>query len=150
MKIPFSFLPIPPDSAFPNRDEIKRPIVALLIANGDRQTIIFCVVDSGADLCVFPASLATRLGFALRRDKASAFSGSGETTQMAFFVEVQATILPMDGPNIDPNQEPLAFPLYAGFCDTLEHVGMGLLGQEGFFSRFTVHFNNAESYFEIL
>ena len=150
MRIPFSFLPIPPDTAFPNRDEIKRPIVALLITNGDRQTVVFCVVDSGADLCVFPASLANRLGIELSKDKASAFSGSGETTQMAYFEEIQATILPMDGPNIDPNQEPLTFLLYAGFCDTLEHVGMGLLGQEGFFSRFTVHFRSAESYFEIL
>jgi hypothetical protein len=69
---------------------------------------------------------------------------------MTYFEEVQATILPMDSPNIDPGQEPLTFPLYAGFCDTLEHVGMGLLGQEGFFSRFTVNFHNAESYFEIL
>ncbi len=28
------------------------------------------------------------------------------------------------------------FDLYAGFCDTLEHVGLGLLGQVGFLSRF--------------
>ncbi len=124
--------------------------MALLITNGERQTVIFCVVDSGADLCIFPASLADRLGIELPKDRSSAFSGSGETTQMAYFVEVQATMLAMDGPNIDPGQEPLTFSLYAGFCDTLEHVGMGLLGQEGFFSRFTVHFHNVQSYFEIL
>ena len=55
----------------------------------------------------------------------------------------------MDATNIEPDQQPLAFPLYAGFCETLEHIGMGLLGQEGFFSRFAVSFNNAQSYFEI-
>ena len=56
----------------------------------------------------------------------------------------------MDSPNIEPDQHPLTFPIFAGFCDTLEHIGMGLLGQEGFFSRFEVSFYNAQSYFEII
>lgn len=149
MKIPFSVLPASPDSAFFDRSELKRPIVALLLAKDDHQVIVYAVVDSGADLCVFPASLATSLGIALPNDKASVFSGSGETPQIAYFEQVQATILPMDATNIEPDQQPLAFPLYAGFCETLEHIGMGLLGQEGFFSRFAVSFNNAQSYFEI-
>ncbi len=150
MRLPFSFLPVPSDTAFPHRTEIKRPVVALLLEKGDPKVVVFAVVDSGADLCVFPASMARDLGMEIPNSRSSAFSGSGDTTQMAYFEEVRATIMPMDGPNIDPNQQPLTFPLYAGFCDTLEHVGMGLLGQEGFFSRFTVRFNNAESYFEIL
>jgi hypothetical protein len=150
MKIPFSNLPVGSDSAFPLRTELKRPIVALLLAKEDRQFVVFAIVDSGADLCIFPASVATRLGITLPNDKASAFSGSGETTQLAYFETIQATILPMDAPNIDPDQEPIAFPLYAGFCETLEHIGMGLLGHEGFFSRFTVSFHNLQNYFEIL
>lgn len=55
----------------------------------------------------------------------------------------------MDGPNIEPDQGSLTFPLFAGFCETLEHVGMGLLGQEDFFSRFTIQFSAAQNYFEI-
>lgn len=70
--------------------------------------------------------------------------------QTAWFEEIQATILPMEAPNIEPDQEPLVFPLYAGFCETMEHIGMGLLGQEGFFSRFAVNFHHAQNYFEIL
>jgi hypothetical protein len=68
---------------------------------------------------------------------------------MAYFAEVQATLLPMEGPGIDPDQYPMTFPLYAGFRETLEHVGMGLLGQEGFFSRFQVSFCSAQGYFEV-
>jgi hypothetical protein len=56
----------------------------------------------------------------------------------------------MEAPNIEPNQEPLTFPLYAGFCETMEHIGMGLLGQDGLFSRFAVSFHHAHNYFEIL
>jgi hypothetical protein len=150
MKIPFSFLPAGPDSAFPLRSELKRPIVALLLANGERRVIVYAVVDSGADVCVFPASVARDLDIQIPNERASTFSGSSDAIQMAYFDEIQATILPMESAKIAPNQEPISFPLYSGFCETLEHVGMGLLGHEGFFSRFEVRFNHAESYFEIL
>ena len=150
MKIPFSFLPVEPDSAFPNRSEIKRPIVALLLSANDRRVVVFCVVDSGADLCVFPASVAADLGINIPNQSRSLFSGSNDETQLAYFEPVQATILPMDSLSIEPNQEPLTFPLYAGFCETLEHFGMGLLGQEGFFSQFAIQFHASDGYFEIL
>jgi len=150
MKIPFSFLPVQPDSAFPDRSEIKRPIVALHLTAGERSVIFFAVVDSGADLCVFPASVAADLGIDIPNRSCSLFSGSNDANQLAYFEELQATILPMEAPNIDPNQEPLTFPLYAGFCETLEHVGMGLLGQEGFFSRYSIRFYNSENYFEVV
>jgi hypothetical protein len=39
--------------------------------------------------------------------------------------------------------------VYAGFTSGLENVGMGLLGQEGFFSRFVVQFDHAKDEFHI-
>jgi hypothetical protein len=39
--------------------------------------------------------------------------------------------------------------LYAGFCESLEHTGMGLLGRDGFFSRFEVVMNRSQAFFEI-
>ena len=150
MKLPYSFLPTPSNAAFPQRTELTRPIVALLLHNGDRQSIVFALVDSGADSCVFPASVAIDPGLELTQDKAADFSGSAGSKQTAYYAEVQATLLPMEAPNIDSNQEPLSFPLYAGFCETLEHVGMGLLGQDGFFSQFHVNFHHRYGYFEIL
>ena len=149
MKIPFSSLPVSPDSAIPSRIELKRPIVALLLERGNIRVIVYAVVDSGADVCVFPASVARDLGINIGNQGTSSFSGSGDATQMAWFAEIQATILPMEAPNIEPNQAPLTFPLYAGFCDTMERIGMGLLGQEGLSSRFTVNFHHAQNYFEI-
>ena len=139
-----------PDSAFPVREAIYRPIVALLLEHGDRQLIAYAVVDSGADLCVFPASFATALGITIPNANVSAFSGSGDVSQIAYFAPLAATILPMDSPGIDPDQDPITFPLFVGFCETLEHLGMGLLGQEGFFSQHAVSFNRAQSYFEIV
>jgi hypothetical protein len=34
----------------------------------------------------------------------------------------------------------IEFPLYAGFTTGLDHLGYGLLGQNGFFDRFNVSF----------
>jgi len=149
LKLPFSVIPTPPDKAFPDRTAVSRPIVGLLLQHNGKQMVVFALIDSGSDSCVFPASIADSLDIPIPNARSSSFSGSKNEAQMAYFEEVQATILPMDGPNIQPDQEPLTFPLYAGFCETLEHVGMGLLGQEGFFSRFTVNFCNAQSFFEI-
>jgi hypothetical protein len=150
VQIPYSILPVKPDPAFPQRNSITRPIVALHLAHGENQIVTFALVDSGADHCIFPASIAEALGISIPDDNASIFSGSSEGAQIAYFEQVQATILPMDAPDIDPNQPPVTFPLFAGFCETLEHIGMGLLGQDGFFSHHTVIFHNAQSYFEVL
>jgi hypothetical protein len=143
-------LPAKPDAAFPQRTGVSRPIVALLLEKDDKQMIVFALVDSGADSCVFPASVAETLGIPIPNQSVSVFSGSSDKPQIAYYEQIQASILPMDSPGIEPNQPSLTFPLFAGFCDTLEHVGMGLLGQEGFFSRFGIHFHASQDYFEIL
>jgi hypothetical protein len=62
LKLRFSKLPMAPDAAFPDRDEISRPIVAIMFTSGYRSVVIFAVADSGADMCVFPYSVAVRLG----------------------------------------------------------------------------------------
>ena len=150
MKIPYSELPAKPNAAFPQRLAIDRPITALLLSKGDRSVLAYAIVDSGADSCVFPASLATTLGITIPNERPALFSGTLDESQIAYFEEIQVTILPLESSEITADQEPVTFPLYAGFCDTLEHVGLGLLGQEGFFSRFQVNFHAARRFFEIL
>ena len=150
MKIPYSGLPTKPNAAFPERTIVDRPIVALLLSKGDRSMLAYAFVDSGADSCVFPASIATALGIEIPNPRSALFSGTLDASQVAYFEEIKVTILPMESPEISADQEPIAFPLYAGFCETLEHVGMGLLGHHGFFSRFEVRFHAARRYFEIL
>jgi hypothetical protein len=150
VKIPYSDLRVKPDAAFPDRTSLDRPIVALLLNKGEKSVIAYATVDSGADNCVFPASIGLALGIDLPNPRSSLFSGSRDEPQVAYYEQIDVTILPMESQQIPADQEPLSFPLYAGFCDTLEHVGMGLLGQAGFFSRFDVRFHAAMRYFEIL
>ena len=150
MKISYSDLRVKPDAAFPDRTSLDRPIVALLLNKGEKSVIAYATVDSGADNCVFPASIGLALGIDLPNPRGSLFSGSRDEPQVAYYEQIEVTILPMESQEIPTGQEPLSFPLYAGFCDTLEHVGMGLLGHAGFFSRFEVRFHAARRYFEIL
>jgi hypothetical protein len=150
VKIPYSDLRVRPDAAFPDRRSLDRPIVALLLTRGEKSVIAYATVDSGADNCVFPASIGLALGIDLPNPRSSLFSGSRDEPQVAYYEEIDVTILPIESEQISTDQEPLSFSLYAGFCDTLEHVGMGLLGHAGFFSRFEVRFHAAMRYFEIL
>jgi len=88
--------------------------------------------------------LAGPLGIAIPNRNRSVFSGTTDSPQIAYFENVRARIW-------DSTTKSFVFDfgLYAGFCDTLEHVGHGLLGQNGFFSRFVVKFDGAENLFDI-
>jgi Aspartyl protease len=104
------------------------------------------IVDSGADSCVFPASLAAQLGIAIPNSNASIFSGTANAPQIAYYETIKVGV--WDRSNVN-NPIPIQFDLYAGFCETLEHVGLGLLGQAGFFSQFLVRFDHDNQFFDV-
>jgi len=91
------------------------------------------MVDSGSDFCIFPASFAKALGIALPTGKSITFTGSADRPQVAHFETIQVAIW-----NENREEDPISFDVYAGFCDSVEHVGLGILGQHGFFSQFKV------------
>jgi hypothetical protein len=140
MHFKYADFPAKPDGAFPNRTAIKRPILQMNLEKGGQIIRTLAIVDSGADFCLFPASMASALGIAIPNQNATLFSGSANAPQIAYFETVSVTIW-----NGDNAEAPITFDLYAGFCDTLEHVGLGLLGQNGFFSRFVVAFDHNTS-----
>ncbi|HME33581.1 MAG TPA: retropepsin-like aspartic protease [Terriglobales bacterium] len=144
MKFPYAVFPALPDAAFPNRRSVARPIVSVLLQKDGLSLSCYALIDSGADVCTFPASFAAQLGIAIPNPKTYVFSGTADQPQTAYFENVQATIW-----NRNTSEKPITFDLYAGFCDTLEHVGLGLLGQDGFFSRFKISMDRANTVFEV-
>ena len=102
------------------------------------------MVDSGADHCLFPASVGRAIGIPIPNPNTYVFSGTAEAPQLAYFEVIQLMFWGRVAA-----EQPLRFDLYAGFCETLEHVGLGLLGQDGFFSRFQVHFHYQQNYFDV-
>ena len=145
MIFPFVTFPAPPGAAFPNRTQIKRPILQLTLQRGNQSVAAFAIVDSGADECIFPASLGLALGVPIPNPNVYVFSGTANQPQNAYFDNIHVQIWSFS----NPAQVVLSFDLYAGFCDTLEHVGLGLLGQNGFFSRYRVTMDHANSLLDI-
>lgn len=145
MVFPFVTFPAPPTAAFPNRTQIRRPILQLSLQRGNLSVVSFALVDSGADECIFPASLGVALGVPIPNPNVYVFSGTANQPQNAYFDTVHARIWTF----ANPAELAFEFDLYAGFCDTLEHVGLGLLGQNGFFSRFRVNMDHAHNSMEI-
>jgi len=144
MQFKYAVFPARPDGAFPARTTIKRPILQVNLEKDGHSIQTLAMVDSGADFCLFPASMAKTLGIAVPNQNAAPFSGTADAPQIAYFETVTATIW-----NGNAAEAPIAFELYAGFCDTLEHVGLGLLGQSGFFSRFVLDFHYSDNRFSV-
>jgi hypothetical protein len=144
VRFPYTSFSSGPDAAFPFRQDNQRPLLILVIQHGSKAVRTLAIVDSGADSCIFPASLARQLGISLPNPRPSVFSGTVSAPQTAYFEPLKARVW-------DPISKSFVFDfdLYAGFCETLEHVGLGLLGQEGFFSRFVVSFDRQQSSFDI-
>jgi hypothetical protein len=132
----FPFLPFfaAPSAAFPNRRRVIRPVVRATLEYGGRTVDVLALVDSGADYCLFPESVGLALGIPLPNSNVAMFSGTADQRQIAYFEHVKAFLkVPFK-----PSQAAFSFELYAGFCRTIEHLGLGLLGQHGFFSRYRV------------
>jgi hypothetical protein len=97
------------------------------------------IVDSGADDCVFPASWASHLGLGLSGStRIFTFGGAGSSSQVAYFFDLKATF-----------ENFVSYRLPVGFSAALDHVGFGLLGQNGFFERFRVTFDVASGFFHL-
>ena len=96
-------------------------------------------MDSGADFCAFPMSFAQTLGLnPLNQTPSATFgAGSGGLAQTYHFDVV------LEFPNLG------TFPLRAGFMDSLNTVGFGLLGHSGFMDRLTVSFSGQKRVFSI-
>jgi hypothetical protein len=105
----------------------------VVLLNGPKAVGTFALVDSGADSCVFPASLAAPLGIALPNQRSCVFCGIGADAQVAFYEKIEMGLWDTAAKKMG-----YRFAVYAGFCPSMEHVGMGLLGQDGFFSQFKV------------
>jgi hypothetical protein len=146
MRFPFIIFPSLPSAAFPQATRVKRPLLFFTLQRGDKSINGLAIVDSGADECIFPASWAALLGIAIPNPNTYVFSGTADAPQIAYFENVTMHVW---NTGANPGSVAFSFDLYAGFCDTLEHVGMGLLGQNGFFSRYVITINHAENCFDI-
>lgn len=95
-------------------------------------------MDSGADHCVFPRSFMQPLGLNPLAAPLEMTIGVGSTNVPTHFADIDIDL-----------QGVIQFHVYAGFTTGLDPIGIGLLGQSGFFDRFIVHFKLSQGIYEI-
>ena len=134
--VPFEIAPTP---AYPQGYTAHRPLALATITASNGQSIR-CVVlpDSGADSCLFPLSLAIMLKLDVLRLPKALTIGVGSQSNTTYY----------DKLSIDLGQG-IAFEAYVGFTQGLDSVGMGLLGQNGFFDSYHVEFRHADKVFTV-
>lgn len=142
----FSFsyarLPIPPSKHRPQGHMAMRPWLAARISAPHDAPFVDCVVclDTGADHCVFPLSIASRIGLEVEN------MPKGETTGVAGKADIYFADVRIEIP-LPPGQgNSMVFETPAGF---VQGLGIGLLGQDGFFDRFDVTFAQRQGIFTI-
>ena len=58
--------------------KIKRPVVPVIMSNGDKQEAGTFYVDSGADISLIPRTTGKRLGFTIEKEDIREVKGIGE------------------------------------------------------------------------
>ena len=75
LKYAYLKLPSKPSEAFPRRLSSSRPIIPIQLINGQNKQTCYALIDSGADYCVFHASIGEIIGLTIESGKLDNFSG---------------------------------------------------------------------------
>ena len=105
------------------------PIIYLQAWTGNRWLYLQAYVDSGASWSVFHVDVAQLLGIKLNTVKRRYVSLSNGSVLPIYLAHVKVRFAGSE------------FSVPAGFSDAL-HMGFNLLGRAGFFSRFSMTFND--------
>lgn len=105
-----------------------RPVIKVNLHAGKEAVEFSALIDSGADQCTFPGFVAQDLGFKVEKGERRLFSGIGGSV-IAYRHKTRITVA---GERLTVN---------AYYSHQWDDMPFGLLGQEGFFSHFKVHFD---------
>jgi len=137
----FPYIEKPPSSGFlnifPGITAVYKPLITVVLRNGDKKQKIFALVDSGADACLFPKGVGEQLGIDIRGGQRMDFTGLGGNRSPFYFHEIEILL----------GQYHVKTKI--GFSNSY-HIGMsGILGQLGFFDKFAVSFDHKNKFVEI-
>jgi hypothetical protein len=126
--ISYTDLIIPARGSFPRR-VMSRPMVHTVLSHykNDLDFSFPCIVDSGADYCVFPSSYGEMIGLDIEKGPHLQSGGLGGGDTLYFHKITVKIIL---------GNEPMQFICKAGFSRKMDRAGIGFLGRHGFFELF--------------
>jgi hypothetical protein len=135
----YSKFQIPPNDRYPQGQTVSRALAlaTLTVPNGESLGYVVCL-DTGADACLFPLSLAIALKVDVLALPKAMTGGVGTASNVTYYADV----------TIDLGRG-IRFSAYVGFTEGLNAHGIGLLGQADFFSVYDVHFCHKQNLFTI-
>jgi hypothetical protein len=131
----FEFLEIP--SRDPNKPSARRPYIPIRILHGNNFQDLICLVDSGADLCLFPAKIGEILGIEVESGRKERIGGIAETPIVAYVHSVRLIVRGLSGVDVE-----------AGFTES-RGIRTGILGQRGFFDKYRITFQRSRNWVDI-
>ena len=136
---PYFSLPLPADEAHPQGSIAHRPL-AFATITGSNGSSTRCIVmsDSGADACLFPLSLEIDLKLDILGLPKGLTGGVGSSANTTCWDTIAVDL-----------GHGIAFSVYSGFSKGMDQMGLGLLGQVGFFDRYRVEFLLSRKVFTI-
>jgi hypothetical protein len=127
---PYVSLPLPANEAHPQGSIAHRPLAfATIKASSGASTRCIVMPDSGADACLFPLSLAKLLKLDIFSLPKGLTGGLGSGANTTYWDTIMIDL-----------GHGIVFSAYTGFTQGMDPMGLGLLGQDGFFERYRVEF----------
>lgn len=118
----------PNNNPVPNHKSALRPVIQIDFDSPNGGFGYFVLIDSGADYCIFHARIGELLGLNIIKGDELTFYGTSGEPQKAYFHNISFKI----GGNLHK--------CLVGFSYDMEKLAYGILGQYGFFDKWTVKF----------
>lgn len=118
----------------------SRPLIPISIHTTDNEVGYYALVDSGADLNLFPGELGEFLGLTVPAGEKHWVAGVVHGEKRPYYLHEVAIVVGEQ-----------RYTTTVGFMPDLSRSGYGLLGQRGFFDQFkSVTFRKQQDILEIL
>lgn len=139
MQFPYRKFPSQPNTAFPERIHVRRPVIPIEIRYNGKSVKYLALIDSGADFCIFHAEIGEYLGINIKAGKKLDYYGIIGDKKEAFFHDVSIIV--------GGNEK----KCYCGFSYEIDKNKMpyGILGQKGFFNLFKVSMDYEKEQIEL-
>lgn len=114
-----------------------RPVIPVALLFGDKTIQYEALVDSGADLSIFPADIGELIGLDVYNGQKASVAGITGNLQPYYLHKIKISIGGWEE------------EIVAGFSSNIPSIGYGVLGQKGFFDSFVVKFDYRKQEIEL-
>lgn len=136
----FKYRKFPVDSSncpFSQKKSSLRPVIQIDFHGTNTDFGYYVLIDSGADYCIFHANVGEQIGLKIREGQELIFYGTSGEPQKAYFHKIE---FKLGG---------VKHECFVGFSYDMNKLAYGILGQDGFFDKWSVKFEYSKENVEL-